>query len=702
MYCVYNSMKRSLNAVLVLFLLTLFREVCTDLPVHCKREQIEGLWTFRISQETFDASLNNPQTHCGHGFPDKIDKNIGDVNFRFNSFRDVEMHLSSDYKIYNSHDKSQQIGKWTPVYDEAFVVYFGNSVFTAFMKYFLKDRNVDSTKNENFLSNCDKTMIGWYVPDKNNKDKNWSCFFGFKSKLKREFNYNRFMQQMVTPHKKNSSPENQINSNFIEMASKTDTTIGLHLMKYDQNDLVNEINSMNLSWKAGVHEEFRGLSFFQLKEHLGLKRTKQRKSSDSSEDLKGFESNNLPQNEVENIDSILNTWSSLEMNSDESKNQIGKKNKLDAIGSNIVENFDDFSSKNQANYRPQNGALNFDSIVSGDGQDNLLLSNFQPKKYGSSNINNRIIVKQNSENSQISSFSSNSSKDSIPIGSNENSSNQIDDDSSQVTDPLIIQKYLDKEIDDIDVTKLPKNWDWRNVGGVNFVPSPRRQLNCGSCYIFSLVSSLESRLRIMTNNKDRTEFSRQFPLGCSFYTEGCQGGYPFLVAKFFHEFEVIPESCAPYDPVNVNCHNTCDYTQHPIKYTVSKYEYLGGFYGATNEIDILKEIRARGPIPGNMSVPWTFSYYKEGIYSQNSLIKNTGNFSKTTLFDKNLSWSSVDHSILLVGYGEENGIKYWIGMNTWGTQWGEGGYFRILRGENECNIETMGDAARISFSPRFK
>ena len=51
------------------------------------------------------------------------------------------------------------------------------------------------------------------------------------------------MQQMVTPHKKNSSPENQINSNFIEMASKTDTTIGLHLLKYDQNDLVNEINS---------------------------------------------------------------------------------------------------------------------------------------------------------------------------------------------------------------------------------------------------------------------------------------------------------------------------------------------------------------------------------------------------------------------------------------------------------------------------
>ena len=240
----------------------------------------------------------------------------------------------------------------------------------------------------------------------------------------------------------------------------------------------------------------------------------------------------------------------------------------------------------------------------------------------------------------------------------------------------------------------------RNVGGVNYVPRPRRQNNCGSCYIFSLVSSLESRLRILTNNKDQTEFSRQFPLGCSFYTEGCQGGYPFLVAKFFNEFEVIPESCAPYNPSNVQCNKHCDYTKNPIKYFVSRYEYLGGFYGATNEIEMIKEIRARGPIPGNMSVPWTFSYYKQGIFSEKVLKKNTGQFSRTTLFDKNLSWSGVDHSILLVGYGEENGVKYWIGMNTWGEQWGENGFFRILRGENDCNIETMGDAARISFKSR--
>jgi cathepsin C len=268
------------------------------------------------------------------------------------------------------------------------------------------------------------------------------------------------------------------------------------------------------------------------------------------------------------------------------------------------------------------------------------------------------------------------------------------------TDYAVISKYINRELNEIDENSLPSNWDWRNIGGISYVPEPRKQGDCGSCYIFSIVSSLEARLRILTNNRDKTEFSRQFPVSCSFYTEGCDGGYPILVAKFFNEFEIVPESCFEYRAKNDKCSNVCDYKQNPLKYYVSKYEYLGGFYGATNEVEIMKELRARGPIPGNMTVPWSFSYYKSGIFSENSLKKNSGKLNKTTLLDKNLSWSSVDHSILLVGYGEENGVKYWIGMNTWGKNWGENGFFRILRGENDCNIETMGDAARIAFKQR--
>eukprot|EP00347_Sterkiella_histriomuscorum_P015978 403354969 len=260
------------------------------------------------------------------------------------------------------------------------------------------------------------------------------------------------------------------------------------------------------------------------------------------------------------------------------------------------------------------------------------------------------------------------------------------------------RQYFDLKLDDIKESDLPQTWDWRDVDGYDFTGPTRDQKGCGSCYTMSFLTSMESRIKIMTGKTRK--LSMQFMIDCNFYTEGCDGGWPLLNGFFAQDFSIPLESCSPYKAYTFG--NKCsDHKECQGVVKVEKAGYIGGSYGSSNELMMMKELRARGPIVSDLNVPLSFSYYTSGIFSDDHeeqlerqdfqlQLENNGvdDISERTLRDYHIEWQYINHSILIIGWGETNGVKFWICRNSYGPHWGEEGHFRVRRGLNDFGIES--------------
>lgn len=190
---------------------------------------------------------------------------------------------------------------------------------------------------------------------------------------------------------------------------------------------------------------------------------------------------------------------------------------------------------------------------------------------------------------------------------------------------------------------------------------------------------LEARVRILTNNSQAPIFSPQQVVSCSEYSQGCDGGFPYLIGKYVQDFGIVDESCFPY----VAKDSPCGVPQNCARVYTAEYYYVGGFYGGCSEVAMMLELVKNGPMGVALEVYPDFMNYKEGIYHHTGLADAINPFELT------------NHAVLLVGYGRchKTGEKYWIVKNSWGSGWGEDGYFRIRRGSDECAIESIAVAA---------
>lgn len=252
---------------------------------------------------------------------------------------------------------------------------------------------------------------------------------------------------------------------------------------------------------------------------------------------------------------------------------------------------------------------------------------------------------------------------------------------AQPTDPEILKVEAEH----------PKDFTWgkaSNRGGVNFLEPTMDQASCGSCYVVSTLRMLSARHRIKTNNTGAEPFSIAFPLHCAEYNQGCKGGYGFLASKWSEDVGLLPASCAPYTTEG-SCHVGCDTKALEKRYHAANHKLIGGFYGAGSSPLMMKEVYQHGPIVVSFEPSDDFMMYAGGIFTMPTIGV------PAPLVQTHTEWEKVDHAVMLVGWGEELDQKYWLVQNSWGADWGEGGFFRIARDINDSGIESQAECADV-------
>ncbi len=215
------------------------------------------------------------------------------------------------------------------------------------------------------------------------------------------------------------------------------------------------------------------------------------------------------------------------------------------------------------------------------------------------------------------------------------------------------------------IVQAPTSLDWRestkNPRKVKAVVGIKNQQQCGSCWAFSTVASIEGAWAL--SGKALTSLSEQQLVDCSSAqgNEGCNGG---LMDSAFQYVIANGGICSEQDYPYQAQDGTCEASSCKSAATISSYVDIESM----NETAIFAAIQ-NGPISIAIEADQqSFQFYSGGVFSDPGCGTN------------------LDHGVNLVGYGEDAGKHYWILRNSWGTSWGEKGYMRILRNKNICGL----------------
>jgi C1A family cysteine protease len=215
------------------------------------------------------------------------------------------------------------------------------------------------------------------------------------------------------------------------------------------------------------------------------------------------------------------------------------------------------------------------------------------------------------------------------------------------------------------VADAPPAYDLRNVGGRSFISSIKDQGQCGSCVAFGTVATVEGTARVATGvavGDPAGAVLQDLSEGQLFSCGGAKcatGWWVGSAMQYFQQTGVVPDATFPYVAGDQPCNLPAGWQAQVTQISGSQ---------SFTDVGAMKEwISTRGPLATIFGVYQDFYNYAGGVYSHVN-----GDY-------------VGGHCVSIIGYDDGQGA--WLCKNSWGTGWGEGGFFWIAYGQ--CGIDAL-------------
>jgi len=246
---------------------------------------------------------------------------------------------------------------------------------------------------------------------------------------------------------------------------------------------------------------------------------------------------------------------------------------------------------------------------------------------------------------------------------------------------------------------IPKEFDPRTKW--SYCPSLteiRDQGSCGSCWAFAATEAMTDRYCIASKGKSKFHFSADNLVACcSECGAGCNGGFPTAAWEYWVDTGIVSggpfhsnQGCQPYEIApcehhtsgkrpnctgeegdTPRCMKSCENPKYTVAYKQDLH-YGRKAYSVSRRVEqIQMDLMKYGPVEAAFTVYSDFTLYKSGVYHHVTGEELGG------------------HAVKLMGWGVENEVPYWLLANSWNYDWGDGGFFKIKRGNDECGIESQ-------------